>query len=66
MKYVYWDDDGAWIGYLLDHPNHWTQGDDLEDLKEHLRDIYQEVAAGNLPDPPDNHPGILRVGELVV
>lgn len=67
LKYVYWKDGKFWLGYLRDYPNYWTQGEDLEDLGDHLRDIYEEITLGNLPkDPPDNVPGVRRVGELVV
>lgn len=39
VKFVYWEEDGAWIGYLQDYPDYWTQGETLDDLKEH-RGIY--------------------------
>jgi len=35
VKIVYWEEDGAWIGYLQDYPDYWTQGESLEDLREH-------------------------------
>jgi len=59
VKYVYWEEDGAWLGYLQDFPDYWTQGDTLEDLKDHLRDLYQELTSGHLP-------GIRKVDELTV
>ena len=43
VKIVYWEEDGAWLGYLQDYPNYWTQGETLDDLREHLRDIYDDV-----------------------
>jgi predicted RNase H-like HicB family nuclease len=40
-KFTYWqEDDGMFLGYLNDYPDHWTQGESLQDLKEHLRDLY--------------------------
>jgi predicted RNase H-like HicB family nuclease len=36
-NYRYWEEDGAFVGYLLAHPNYWTQGTTLEDLQEHLK-----------------------------
>ena len=39
VKFVYWHEDGVWIGYLQDYPDYWTQGETLADLKEHLRDL---------------------------
>ena len=41
---TYWKEtDGKFLGYLNDYPDHWTQGNDLEDLKAHLRDLYHET-----------------------
>ena len=59
VKFVYWQEAGGWLGYLQDYPDYWTQGDTLEDLKEHLRDLYSDMTAGVLP-------GIRKVDELVV
>ena len=59
VKIVHWEEDGAWIGYLQDYPDYWTQGESLEDLKEHLKDLYRDVASGEIP-------GIRKVEELVI
>jgi predicted RNase H-like HicB family nuclease len=59
VKIVVWEEDGAWLGYLQDYPDYWTQGDSLEDLKDHLRDMYQDITSGAVP-------GIRRVDELVL
>jgi predicted RNase H-like HicB family nuclease len=57
-KFTYWlEDDGKFLGYLNDFPDHWTQGESLQDLKDHLRDLYETFSAGNLP-------GIKKVEEL--
>ena len=58
-KYTYWEHDGAWLGYFLEYPDYWTQGETLDDLKEHLRDLHLDLTSGQLP-------GIRRVDELVV
>ncbi len=49
VKYVSWEEDGAWLGYLQDYPDYWTQGETLEDLKEHLRDLYADLTSGQIP-----------------
>ena len=49
IKYVHWEEDGAWLGYLQEYPDHWTQGETLADLQEHLRDIYQDLTSGVIP-----------------
>ena len=47
------------LGFLNDYPDHWTQGEDLEDLKEHLRDLH-DLFTG------DPVPGIRKVAELEI
>jgi predicted RNase H-like HicB family nuclease len=59
IKIVVWEEDGGWLGYLQDYPDYWTQGDTLEDLKEHLKDLYQDVTGGQIP-------GVRKVEDLVV
>lgn len=59
VKIVYWEEEGGWLGYLEDYPDYWTQGETLDDLKDHLRDLYEDITGGHIP-------GIRRVGELVV
>ena len=59
IKYLWWEDDGAWIGYLQDYPDYWTQGETLEDLQAHLRDLYQDLTSGEIA-------GVRKVDELVI
>ena len=59
VKFVYWEEDGSWLGYLQDYPDYRTQGETFDDLKEHLKDLYQDITAGHIP-------GIRKVEELVV
>jgi predicted RNase H-like HicB family nuclease len=59
VKIVCWEEDGAWLGYLLDYPDYWTQGTSLDDLRAHLRDLYKDVTSGEIP-------GIRRVEELEI
>ena len=42
-QFVYWEEDGAWLGYLHEYPDYWTQGETLDDLKDHLRDLYADI-----------------------
>lgn len=49
-KITFWKEkDGHYLGYLNDWPEHWTQGDDLADLKEHLRDLFQMFSSEEIP-----------------
>jgi hypothetical protein len=42
VAYTYWEaDDGWFVGYLNDYPDHLTQGHDLAELEEMLADVYQ-------------------------
>ena len=60
VKITYWQEkDGKFLGYLNDFPDHWTQGESLEDLKEHLKDLA-DLFSG------DPVPGIRKVEELEV
>jgi len=59
-KITYWQEpDGRYLGYLNAYPDHWTQGEDLNDLKEQLRDLYQTFSAEPIP-------GIRKEEELEV
>jgi len=44
-KFVYWSEDGAWVGYFQDYPDYWTQGETLDDLKDHLVDFYHDLTS---------------------
>jgi predicted RNase H-like HicB family nuclease len=58
--FTYWKEaDGKYLGHLNSHPDHWTQGEDLEDLKEHLRDLYETFSTEDIP-------GIKKVEEFEV
>ncbi|MBW8001294.1 MAG: type II toxin-antitoxin system HicB family antitoxin [Planctomycetes bacterium] len=48
-KYVYWQEDDMLIGYLEEYPDYMTQGETIEQLKENLIDIYQELTSGDIP-----------------
>ena len=38
------------MGYLKDYPDHWTQGESLDDLKEHLRDLFRTFSSEEIPE----------------
>lgn len=50
QKFIYWQDDDMWLGYLEEYPDYWTQGESLEELKENLVDIYKDVSGGLIPN----------------
>ncbi len=49
QKYTYWQDGDMWLGYLEEYPDYKTQGESLEELKENLKDIYQDLTDGSIP-----------------
>jgi predicted RNase H-like HicB family nuclease len=49
VRYVYWQDGDMWLGYLEEFPDYWTQGTSLEDLQEHLNDLYKDLTSGEIP-----------------
>ena len=58
-RYVYWQDGPVWLGYLEDFPDYLTQGESIEDLEEHLRDLLVDLNSGEIPS-------VRRVAELTV
>ncbi|NCO66882.1 MAG: hypothetical protein COW32_09495 [Candidatus Aquicultor secundus] len=59
IKYVYWEDEGMWLGYLAEYPDYMTQGGTLDELKENLKDIYKELTSSSIPS-------VRKVAELKV
>ena len=47
-KYIYWQDEDMWLGYLEEYPDYITQGETIEELEENLRDIYKELSSGSI------------------
>jgi len=48
-KFVYWQDEGFWIGYLSEFPDYMTQGETLEELRENLKDLFRDLNSGLIP-----------------
>lgn len=59
VKFVHWQEGDAYLGYLQDYPDYWTQGETLDDLKTHLVDLHKDIVSGELP-------GLRRVDDLVL
>lgn len=58
-KYVYWQDEEMWMGYLEEYSDYWTQAETEAELKENLVDLYKELTSGIIPN-------VRRVAELEV
>ena len=48
-SFTYWQDGDAWLGYLDEFPDYWTQGESLDDLKAHLADLHADLSGGLIP-----------------
>ena len=59
IKFVYYQENDLWVGWLDEAPDCRTQGSTLEELKENLKDIYLELGSGKIPH-------VRKTGELVV
>jgi predicted RNase H-like HicB family nuclease len=43
IKFVYYQEDNMWVGWLADYPDYRTQGSTIEELKENLKDIFKDI-----------------------
>jgi hypothetical protein len=59
QRYVYWQDEDMWLGYLEEFPAYWTQGESEDELRENLVDIFKDLSSGSIPN-------VRRVAELEV
>ena len=48
IAYYYWKGDSMLLGHLADYPDYWTQGEDLVDLENNLRGLYNDIKNGAL------------------
>ena len=58
-KFIYWQDEDMWLGYLEEYPDYWTQGKTQAELRENLLDLYKDLSSGAVS-------GVRRVAELEV
>ncbi len=59
IKFVCYQEDDLWVGWLEEYPDCRSQGKTLDELKENLRDIYKDISGGKIPH-------VRRHGELAV
>jgi predicted RNase H-like HicB family nuclease len=57
LRYVYWKHEDMWLGYPEEFPDYRTQAETLEELQENLKDLYEELTSGTIPE-------VRRVAEL--
>ena len=59
LKFVYYQEDKTWVGWLEEYPDYHTQGTSLDELKDNLKDLFKDLNTGKIPHAR-------RCGELVV
>jgi predicted RNase H-like HicB family nuclease len=59
IRYVYWQDGEMWLGYWEEFPDYMTQGETIDELRENLKDLYDDLTGGQIP-------AVRRVGEMQV
>jgi predicted RNase H-like HicB family nuclease len=48
-----------WLGYLEEFPDYMTKGQSLDELREHLKDLFDELTSRHIP-------GVRRAAELKI
>ena len=48
-RFVYYEEDRMLIGWLEEFPDYRTQGETLDELRENLKDVYEELTSGCIP-----------------
>ena len=59
IKFIFYQEDDIWVGWLEEYPDYRSQGKTLDELKENLRDIYEDLIGEKIPH-------VRRHGELVI
>jgi hypothetical protein len=49
FMFVYYQENDLWVGWLDEYPDYRTQGTTLDELKENLKDIYEDINTGKIP-----------------
>jgi predicted RNase H-like HicB family nuclease len=44
IKFVYYQENDFWLGWLEEYPDYRTQGTSMDELKENLKDLYQDLS----------------------
>ena len=49
LVFTYYQENNMYVGWLEEYPDYHIQGASLEELKENLEDIYQDLKSGAIP-----------------
>ena len=58
-KFIYYQEEEMFVGWLEEYPDYRTQGETMQELEENLIDIYKDLSYGYIPC-------VHKVGELKV
>jgi predicted RNase H-like HicB family nuclease len=58
-SFIYYQEDGLFVGWLEEYPDYRTQGETLEELTANLLDLHMELTSGEIPC-------VHKVGELTI
>ena len=58
-KFIYYQEDDMWVGWLEEYPDYRSQGETPDELKENLKDIYDDLSTGKIPQ-------VRKYGELAI
>ena len=47
-KFIYWQDEDMWLGYLEEYSDYWTQGETKAKLRENILGLYKDLISSNL------------------
>jgi predicted RNase H-like HicB family nuclease len=42
-RFIYLQEGDAWLGYLQEYSDYWTQGESIDDLHELLQDLHVDL-----------------------
>jgi len=59
LNFTYYQENNMLVGWLEDYPDYRSQGKTLEELKQNLKEIYEDITGGKVPH-------VRRRGELVI
>lgn len=49
INFTHWQDGAFYIGFINQYPDYETQGESLEELKENLIDLWQDLESDKVP-----------------
>ena len=63
LSYTYWEaEEGGYIGFLNQYPDHWTEGDSIEELEEMLASLYDDIMEfDDIHSAVPEHTGLITV-----